>query len=139
MFEINNAILQPEFIEMVPINEAGPNADIMKELERYKSFYNKQMQHIQNWKNRNNEKVNIYHKQYYHTHLKAEPTFIEKMKSAERKAIVHNSYEKHKDKYKAQKLEKNPSPKPRGRPKKLINVIVPIDDKNINVLQNEII
>ncbi len=130
MFEIQNSIPQPEFIEMVPINEAGPNADIMKELERYKNFYNKQMQHIQNWKNRNNEAVNLYHKQYYHDKIKTDPAFIQKMKSAERKAIVHNSYEKHKEKYKAQKLDKNPSPKARGRPKKVQPVIISKDDIN---------
>ena len=38
--------------------------------------------------------------------------------------------EKHKEKYKAQKLDKTPSPKARGRPKKVQPVIISKDEIN---------
>ncbi len=123
MYEINNDIVAFE-----PLVDIYNTSELLEQLGKYKTFYDKQMNHIQNWKDRNIEKVNCYHKEYYHSHLKNNVKFIEKMQSQERKAIVKKSYEKNKEKYKQQKLERCGQPNAKGRPRKNVSEIIGVKE-----------
>jgi hypothetical protein len=122
-----------------------PN-DIIDELAYYKNYYKKQMSYITTWNKDNRDKIRIYQRNYYNDVLKDKPGFKDGLKSEHRKTIVSECYYRNKDRHKTEKDEynllNNITVKARGRPRKVINVIVStLPERNeINkiVSQNEI-
>jgi hypothetical protein len=118
-----------------PLNNSTlPDMDIDK-YETYKTYYDKHMISIKKWNSANKEKRMTYHKAYYHTSLKLNDAYKESLKTDHRKQIVSESYFRNKERNKIKQLELHGPPAPRGRPRKLINIIVSTlpkrDDANI--------
>lgn len=107
--------------------------------ETYKTYYDKHIISIKKWNLVNKDKRMNYHKEYYHTSLKLSDAYKESLKTEHRRAIVSKSYFKNKEANKIKQLELNGPPAPRGRPRKLINIIVSTTDNNIVLSQNKII
>jgi hypothetical protein len=110
-----------------------------RDIEKYKTYYDKHMISIKRWNSANKEKRMTYHKEYYHASLKLNDAYKESLKTDHRKQIVSESYFRNKERNKIKQLELNGPPAPRGRPRKLINIIVSTTDNNIVLSQNEII
>ena len=123
------------------VNDDINNDVPMPEYIKYKHFYERQMNYINNWNKTNKDKIQEYQRNYYHVALKDKPGFKDGLKTEHRKKIVSECYYRNKDRHKATKeannILNNIEIKPRGRPRKVINAIVSIDEINKIVSQNE--
>ncbi len=122
------------------------NADInndvpMSEYIKYKTYYERQMNYINNWNKTNKDKIQEYQRNYYHIALKDKPGFKDGLKTEHRKKIVSECYYRNKDRHKAAKeannILNNIEIKPRGRPRKITIIQNVLINDNIVISDNE--